>query len=406
MTLFQELFCIFALILNHLLYFVTFTSVCRMNIYYRLCILILLLSIGSDIYIWYQFLSGMEQPLKWLHWLPTTVLIYSIIIFIKDGYRNIPRKLTFAVVFIFLLSKLLFTLCSVAGFLFHQPTWGNHIGILFSLLIIISYIFGSTIGWRIIRVKEITLYLPDLPPSFDGYTISQLSDLHIGTYNKATNFISKIVNKANALNADSIVFTGDLINAHPSEVDNYVDILSNLKARDGIISILGNHDYCYDVTDSAPVRDTKLNLLIEREKELGWIVLLNSHYTINRGNDSIDIIGLEYNGDHDFPSRANLDQALEGTHSKFKIMLCHNPIYWRKEILCKTDIQLTLSGHVHGSHIRIGKVAPMRLLHREWIGLYGNPSQKLYVCEGIGGLIPFRLGAWPEITHITLKFKL
>ena len=211
--------------------------------------------------------------------------------------------------------------------------------------------------------------------------------------------------EVNDLHPDLIVFTGDLVNSSADELDNFMEILPQLRAKDGVYSILGNHDYCeyhhYDTPDGAR---SNLREVIRRERGFGWDVLLNEHRFIHRGTDSIAIIGVENEGKPPFPSFADLPKAMKGVSDDvYKILLSHDPSHWRREVLPETDIQLTLSGHTHAMQLMIGNFSPAQWAYREWGGAYQEDKHMLYVSLGIGGTVPFRFGAWPEINVITLK---
>ena len=172
-------------------------------------------------------------------------------------------------------------------------------------------------------------------------------------------------------------------------------MLSQLKAKDGKLSIMGNHDYM----------DTQN--VVRVEKEMGWNLLTDSHLEMHKGQHTIYIIGVEHTGKPPFESRGNLKQALAGVpNDAFKILLTHDPSHWRMEVLDTTNIQLSLSGHTHGGQLKIGWFSPAGLICREFAGIYTQQGRMLYVSMGVGGRIPFRLGAWPEINLLTLRNKL
>ena len=202
-----------------------------------------------------------------------------------------------------------------------------------------------------------------------------------------------------------MVFTGDLVNMTPDEIDPFMNVLSCFKAKDGIFSVMGNHDYCsyikYDSPDQA-----KRNIydLQQRQKEMGWDLLLNENRIIRRNNDSIAIIGVENDGRPPFPSFADIGKAISGLSDKtYKVLLSHDPTHWRREILPNTDIDLTLSGHTHSMQFRIKRFSPSMWAYDEWGGRYIDDKRNLYVNSGTGSNVAFRLGAWPEITLLTLK---
>lgn len=268
-------------------------------------------------------------------------------------------------------------------------------------------LYGIMIGWKKITVESIAVSSTKIPKSFDGYRIVQLSDFHIGTYMDSPRTVERIVDEVDRLKPDLIVFTGDLVNSASDELIPFLDVLGRLKAKDGIISVLGNHDYClyrnYEAPDS-PVK--QLSKIIDYEKEIGWKLLRNEHQMIVRGNDSIAIIGVDNAGSRMFPDKSDLSKAIKGlNNSDYKILLSHDPSHWRREVLPKTNIDLTLSGHTHAMQFKVGNWSPSKWSYPEWGGLYEYYNQKLYVSTGIGENIAFRFGAYPQIVLITLKTK-
>jgi uncharacterized protein len=203
---------------------------------------------------------------------------------------------------------------------------------------------------------------------------------------------------------DMILFTGDLVNNQASEVEPYLDTLGQLHASDGIYSIWGNHDYCeYGNNHSIGALKRNRRMLYGYQESLGWHQLMNEHHVVSHGMASIAVIGVENPGQPPFTNRSNLKKAMKGLNpDMFKILLSHDPHHWRREVVGK-KIQLTLAGHTHAGQLKIGKWTPARMAFKEWGGAYRIGEQMLYVSSGIGCSFPFRLGAWPELTVITLK---
>lgn len=248
----------------------------------------------------------------------------------------------------------------------------------------------------------------DLPKAFDGYKIVHLSDLHVGTFKLYPQAMRNIVRKINAEKADLIAFTGDLVNFDSDEIRYFRKELSEFKAKDGVVSVMGNHDYLMYIdfkNDSANIGHIK-NLQTE-QKNAGWHLLLNENIPIHRGNDSIYIIGSENDGEKPFPSRGNLNAAQKGLpKSCFKVLLTHDPSQWRKKVLPLTDIQLTLSGHTHAGQIKLLGHSVSEIKYKEWNGMYYEGNRALLISSGVGeALVPFRLGAWPNIDVVVLKRK-
>ena len=274
--------------------------------------------------------------------------------------------------------------------------WG-----LLSLLVppvVITY--GSVVERNRFEIKEVEIEFADLPESFDGYRIIHLSDIHARSYAKRTERLQKAIQMINDLDADLIVFTGDLITLVPEEIDSIASSLRALRAKDGVISVLGNHDYgTYADTSGALLQE-----LIDREAALGWDLLLNEHRVLHKGTDSIVVVGVENTATSDlFPSYGDLSKASEGTEGAFRIVLTHDPMHWETEILGQ-DYPLILSGHTHAMQLSIFGWSPSSLLFKHSNGLYSEGTQHLYINAGLGETIfPSRIGARPEITLITLK---
>ena len=244
-----------------------------------------------------------------------------------------------------------------------------------------------------------------MPEGFDGYRILQLSDIHSGSWKGNADAIQEAVDISNRQQADLIVFTGDLVNSRASELPEFMPALSQLKAKDGVYSITGNHDYgTYVHWDSDADREANFRKLIEEEKRMGWDVLMNENRILHRGNDSIALVGVENSGNPPFPDKADMPKAMKGTEGMFKVLLSHDPTHWRRTVLPDTDIQLMLAGHTHDMQISVFGFSASQFIYPEHRGLYLEGGRGLYVNIGLGYvLFPFRLGAWPEITVITLK---
>ena len=244
-----------------------------------------------------------------------------------------------------------------------------------------------------------------MPEAFDGYRILQLSDIHSGSWKGNGEAIRRAVEICNQQKADVIVFTGDLVNSRASELPEFMPLLSDLKADDGVFSIVGNHDYgTYVHWNSDAEREANFQKLIAEEKQMGWDVLLNEHRILRRGNDSIALVGVENSGNPPFPDYADLPRALKGTEGLFKVLLSHDPTHWRRSVLPETDIQLMLSGHTHDMQVSVFGFSASQFVYPEHRGMYLEEGRGLYVNVGLGFvLFPFRLGSWPEITVITLR---
>lgn len=290
---------------------------------------------------------------------------------------------------------------AVAGVSFKRAVlWG-----LLSLLLPPGAIlYGSLIERNTFRVMKIELAYENLPEGFKEYRIVHISDIHARSFSKREKSLQRAVDKINALDPDMIAFTGDLITMTPDELDNISAALSSLKARDGVFSVLGNHDYCMYSDMSQTEKQKCLEELIRKEREMGWDLILNEHRIIRKGQDSIAVIGVENTSpSRHFPSRGDLNKASEGTEGMFRLLLSHDPMHWETEIIGK-NYPLTLSGHTHAMQVSILGWSPSSLIFKQHKGLYTEGNQSIYVNKGLGETIfPARIGARPEITLITLK---
>ena len=304
--------------------------------------------------------------------------------------------------------SLLFIVLPGLLFLALWPLLGWKIALSVPVLVWLVVLYGFFFGWRHIVVRSATCESTLLPTSFDGYRVLQLSDIHIGTFLRNRGFVDKLVRIVNAQEPDLIVFTGDLVNVSAEEVIPFQHILKQMRARDGVYSIMGNHDYCEYGDDKSIGNVTRnQNILKYLEEKMGWRLLMNEHVRIGNGyGDEIAVIGVENISRPPFPDYGDLRKAVAGLPAgMFKILLSHDPSHWRRGVLHETDIALTLSGHTHAGQVRIGKFSPARWAYNEWGGKYVENDSMLYVSLGVGGTVPFRLGAWPEVNVITLRAR-
>lgn len=268
-----------------------------------------------------------------------------------------------------------------------------------------AMLYGALIERNIFKVSEVQIEAVNLPEAFDGYRIVHISDIHSRSFSKRRNALERVVAKINALDADLVAFTGDIITMESSELDGVSNILTEIEARDGVMSVLGNHDYCIygDPRKSGAPQDSVRNV-IDKVRLMGWDILLDENRRIYRGNDSIAVIGVENTSSSPhFPSKGNLSKASAGTEGLFRIVLTHDPMHWDMEIADK-DYPLTLSGHTHALQFSLFGWCPSRYIFKQYRGLYSKGDRHLYVNIGLGETIfPARIGTPPEITLITLR---
>lgn len=271
-------------------------------------------------------------------------------------------------------------------------------------------IHGITRGRYNFKVVNHEISFKDLPKSFDGYTITHLSDFHCGSFESRSK-LKYAIDLVNEQNSDLIAFTGDFVNNTYTEILPWIDELKKINSKDGKFSILGNHDYG-DYYDWGNEENKKLGFkkLIEIQNELGFKVLRDESVHIKKNNEKISLVGVENWGDG-FKKKGDIDKAISDLdESDFKIVLSHDPSHWDKILVDhKEKFNLTLSGHTHGMQFGIEipgfiKWSPVKYRYKYWAGLYERSNQFINVNRGFGVLgFPGRVGIWPEITVIKLK---
>jgi len=270
--------------------------------------------------------------------------------------------------------------------------------------------FGMLWGKNNIKVLNYTLFFDDLPSSFDGYKLTQISDLHAGNLDSLDKLESAI-QLINSQNSDLILFTGDLVNNEANELTPWITALSKLKAKDGLYSILGNHDYGdYRSWPSEKEKLDNFNKIKKTQQQIGFDLILNDSRYIYKGAQKLALIGVE-NWSNVFKKKGDLSKAVKNIRAQdFKILLSHDPTHWQKVVLNeKINYNLTLSGHTHGGQFGIEipgylKWSPVQWRYKYWAGIYKNKNQYLNVNRGLGTTaVPGRVGIWPEVTVITLK---
>ncbi len=276
-----------------------------------------------------------------------------------------------------------------------------------------SLLYGMFQGRYNYKVLKYSLAFDDLPEEFDGFTLTQISDIHSGSFDNY-NKVEYAVNLINEQKSDVILFTGDLVNDTADEMNDWKALFSTLKAPQGVFSILGNHDYGdYISWESATAKAENLQKLKTIQQEMGWNLLLNESRYIEKNGAKIALIGVENWGENGFKQAGDLTKACETINTKdFKILMSHDPSHWQSQV--KDDprhFQLTLSGHTHGMQFGIEipgiiKWSPIKYQYKNWAGIYEEFGRYINVNRGFGYLgYPGRVGIWPEITVIQLKKK-
>jgi predicted MPP superfamily phosphohydrolase len=369
---------------------------------------------------------------KWVYWTLSASLLVLFLAYRPFLYRVLPKSLSayFATFFVILL---LFKII-VFLFLFPEdivrlvrlgiskmsgsgPTTGiTRNQFLSRLAIVVAAVPAGSLVYGVIAnaynytYRKITIKFPNLPAAFDGYRIIQLSDIHSGSFNRTEPLI-EAVNKINGMNADLILFTGDLVNNTSDEMEPYMHVFDKLRAKHGVISTTGNHDYGdYVHWDTPEEKTANFEKFKGIHKQLGWNLLLNQNVVLEKDGQQIAIIGIENWGMGHFAKYGKLAEAYKGTENiPFKLLMSHDPSHWDAETRPKyPDIDLTLAGHTHGFQFGIEtkwlKWSPSEYVYKQWAGLYQEGKQYIYVNRGFGFLgYPGRVGILPEVTEITLQ---
>ncbi len=274
-----------------------------------------------------------------------------------------------------------------------------------------ALLYGMVKGKYNFKVLKYNLEFDDLPDSFDGYQITQISDVHSGSFDNREK-IEYAINLINKQKSDVLLFTGDMVNNMAEEMLPWKDLFSTLSAKDGKFSVLGNHDYGdYVSWETEEAKGNNLTDLKNIQKEMGFDLLLNDSRYLRKGEDRIALIGVENWGRGGFKKAGDLKKAVSNIdRDDFKILMSHDPSHWEDQVL-KDDYHyhLTLSGHTHGMQFGIEipgwiKWSPAKWRYKYWAGVYEEMGQMINVNRGFGFLgYPGRVGIWPEITVITLK---
>lgn len=270
--------------------------------------------------------------------------------------------------------------------------------------------YGILSGAHDYRVRRRTMYLPNLPKSFDGIRIGQLSDIHSGSFFSKTS-VKGGIELFMSEKPDLIFFTGDLVNNQTSEVEEYIHLFAKLKAPLGVFSVTGNHDYGdYKSWPSKKAKQNNFRDLIEAHKLMGFDLLMNAHRFIEVNGDKLAVIGVENWGAGRFAKYGKLDQAYRGSEeAPVKLLLSHDPSHWDAQVRpVYPDIDIAFAGHTHGFQfgVEVGdfKWSPSQYVYKQWAGLYQEGNQYLYVNRGFGYIgYPGRVGIPPELTIIELK---
>lgn len=370
----------------------------------------------------------------WIISVAALIILFILPLLHLDNYSKGVRSTVFAIIIGLFLAKLIASVFFLVddirrviqwlvGKIFFRNTEGEQIeeekisrslflswlglaagGGLFSSLL---YGFSNKYNYK---VKKIKLKYSNLPTSFKGLKVIQISDVHSGSFtDKAA--VQKGIDKILQLKPDLILFTGDLVNNKSDEMENYMDVFNQLKAPMGVYSTLGNHDYGdYVQWPSQDAKRQNLEHLKKVHAQLGWRLLMNENVLLDKEGEQIAVIGVEnWSSKARFPKYGDLTKAYAGTETvPFKILMSHDPSHWDGEVRPKYgDIDLMLAGHTHGMQFGVEipwlKWSPVQYVYKQWAGLYESGRQKLYVNRGFGFIgYPGRVGILPEITLFEL----
>jgi predicted MPP superfamily phosphohydrolase len=296
-------------------------------------------------------------------------------------------------------------------FLKSRRKFVSQIGLGIAAVPFLSLIYGITVGKYNYKVIKQRIFFPDLPEAFDGFTITQISDLHSGSFDNPDK-IKYAIDLVNEQNSDLMLFTGDIVNTDAKEMHPWIEAFNGIKKHEyGKFSVLGNHDYGEYVTwPSEAAKENNFKAIKDLYGQIGFKLMLNEHTFIEKGTEKIALVGVE-NWGNNFKKAGDINKASEGLSQKdFKILMSHDPSHWEHEVKDHDkNFHLTLSGHTHGMQFGIEipgyfKWSLAQYVYKQWAGLYENMGRYVYVNRGFGfHAYPGRVGIMPEITVIELK---
>lgn len=377
--------------------------------------------------IWRLFLGFM------IVWEITTLFIMNYQFQPAYGKTSVASNLFMGVTMTFLLSKLVIIVFMFANDAYRLIRWPiesaiseesvsfegrrkflTNLGLISAAIPFSGLLYGTLKGRYSYKVWKQQLSFSDLPESFNGLRIAQLSDIHSGSLDNPE-AVRDALKELMLHKPDLILLTGDLVNNFATEIDDYITIFKDeLRAPLGMFAVMGNHDYGeYVPWDSDEKRMENILEVQKRYKMLGFDLLNNESRQLEVNGETIHIVGVENWGGGNFPKYGDFDKAIENVdRDGFKILMSHDPDHWDLKVLDhETHVNLTLSGHTHGSQMGIEipgwvKWSPVKYRYKRWAGLYQEKDQYLYVNRGFGFIgYPGRIGIWPEITIFTLERK-
>ena len=375
--------------------------------------------------------AALRQSIRWGHWIISIALpIFIAVVYVNMGRMNFYFTTAGSLFLTMLVTKLVFVAVLMGGdvwrvvegsvkwvanngsegnFMPERRRFVSQLALGIAAIPFTSFLYGITKGKYNFKVHRHTLFFKDLPDAFDGFTITQISDIHSGSF-QDEDAVKRGVEMVNAQNSDLFVFTGDLVNSVASEFDPWVDVFNKIKAPFGQFSILGNHDYGdYNAWPSAEAKQQNFEALKQQHVKAGFRLLLDENVEIEKDGQKIALLGVE-NWGLGFGQRGDLKKALAGVPGDaFKVLLSHDPSHWDNEVKkFDSHVHLTLSGHTHGMQMGVEipglKWSPVKYRYPKWAGLYEENGKHLNVNRGFGFLgFAGRVGIWPEITVLELR---
>lgn len=298
-----------------------------------------------------------------------------------------------------------------ASFLASRRKFISQVALGLAAVPFLSLLYGVTKGKYNYQVIRQQVFFPDLPEAFDGFTITQISDVHSGSFDNPDK-INYAIDLINEQNSDLILFTGDIVNTDAREMHPWIETFNRIdKHKYGKFSVLGNHDYGEYVTWPTE-QDKKDNFEAIKDLygQIDFKLLLNEHTYIEKEGEKIALIGVE-NWGNNFKKVGDINAASKHVAKEdFKILMSHDPSHWEYEVKeHDKHFHLTFSGHTHGMQFGIEipgyiKWSLAQYIYKQWAGLYENKGRYIYVNRGFGfHAYPGRVGIMPEITVIELK---
>jgi predicted MPP superfamily phosphohydrolase len=367
-----------------------------------------ILILATIIYFGYigKFEQGPSKNVGWVLSMIIITIVPKLVVVSVLGMEDMARGATG----LFTFGQKLFGFSEAKDFIPERRTFISQLAFGIAAVPFLGLLYGSIKGKYDYRVHRVRLKFKDLPDAFDGFRITQLSDIHCGSLDDQ-DAVKRGIELANKQDSDLVVFTGDFVNNRADELDDWLDHFGSLNARFGKYSVLGNHDYGdYVKWPSLDAKQQNMDKLLQNQNRMGFQMLLNGHTRIEKDGQSIVLAGVENWGHRrGFAKYGDLSKALNGVRSdEFTILLSHDPSHWEVETLFhEKTIHLTLSGHTHGMQFGVEipgfKWSPSQYVYPRWAGLYAENNRHLYVNRGFGYIgYPGRVGILPEITVIEL----